>query len=182
MNPAQDSTSSAPAIDPATESSKPKPPSLDQLLLEIISKAMNENEAETITKSLELKKGQAATAKVQNIMEQINLMKVEKGGSVTVTDDFLRLLEEAKNSIPEGGPELHIVEPAKGKTYTKEEKEKLIENVRICIENLNTDNETLLQEVTQLRNTLLEILKMANDISNKKDSLIKRMINAAAGR
>jgi vacuolar-type H+-ATPase subunit H len=68
------------------------------------------------------------------------------------------------------------------KTYTREERDRLIENVRMSCDDLNTQNEMQLQTISRLTNERYEVYQMARSILKPlhEDKISKA--RAAGGR
>ena len=100
-----------------------------------------------------LTEGQDKVAKLHDIIARINAI-TDKDGKINVEKDseLQKLLEEAK----EMGVKLSKTEGE----FTDKEKERVVENIRFFIEDLNTKNDMKLQGLTRLTNEKYEMYNL----------------------
>lgn len=104
-----------------------------------------------------LKQRQDKVAALHKIMKQINVATTDTGElDCTKKDDLQKLLKQAK----EMGVE---IQDGKHK-YTKEERDRLIENFRMTIEDYNVSNDMQLQAVNRLTNERFESYQLVQAI------------------
>ncbi|MFQ5729195.1 MAG: hypothetical protein ACE5GN_02400, partial [Waddliaceae bacterium] len=105
----------------------------------------------------ELKERQAKVAELHKVLKAINAATDANGKiDCSKNDELKKLLKKAK----ELGAD---VKDDKFK-YNKEERDRLVENVRMSIEDLNVQNDMQLQTVSRLTNERYESYQMARSI------------------
>src|SRR5262249_30551970 len=138
--------------------------SLEALLLLIHTNRLKELEDKSMNEFTELKKRQEQVRKLHKLMKEIN-SKTSGNGEVSFADDaeMVKLIKEAK--------ELGVTVD-EGKTqYTKEERDRLMENIRMTIDDLNVQNEMQLQTITRLTNERYESYQMVRSTMKPIDNV-----------
>lgn len=133
----------------------PKDLSLEQLVLLLLTDRLRDLQDKTIDQFKQLKERQDKVTELHNILKNLNSNTNEKG-ELVITEDVKKLLDKAKE---------HGVDLKDGKNhYSKDERERLVENIRMTIEDLNVKNDMQLQTVTRLTNERYESFHMARSI------------------
>lgn len=153
----------APAVDPAKEiieakeAQDPKDLSLDSLVLLLNTTRLNQLQVQSQKELSELKKRQEQVSFLHNLMKAINKVTSAEGElDVSGNADLQNLLKQAR----ETGVDL---DPSKQK-YTKDERDRLMENIRMTVEDYNVQNEMQLQTLNRLANERYESYQMARSI------------------
>lgn len=131
--------------------------SIEALIL-LINTERIKNLQETTTKKFEeLSKKQKDVAELHKILKAINAATKEKGElSLKGNADLKALLEKAK--------ELGVNLDTGKESYNSLERERLVENIRTTVEDLNVENDMMLQEISRLNNERYESYQMARTI------------------
>lgn len=66
--------------------------------------------------------------------------------------------------------------------YTKEEKDRLVENIRTTCDNFNTMNQLQSQTINRLNNEFHQVMLGANNVLKKDDEMNKKFFQGIAGR
>lgn len=131
--------------------------SLEQLVMVLLSERLQHLQARTEREFLELKDRQEQVSQLHKILKRINNHTSEKG-ELNFKDN-----EELKNLI-ESAKDLGVEINAGKDSYTNLERERLVDNIRMTIEDLNTKNDMQLQAVTRLTNERYESFQLARSI------------------
>ncbi len=162
--------------------------SIDLLVYDILISRLDFLKNETTGELEHLKNRQKEVSELHDLIAKINSL-TDKDGKVKVDPELFALLNKAitnnENSaeLNEGkiNPEnLKILE--EGKIYKSEDRQRLIENIRMHIDDLNTTNDMQLQTITQLTNERYETYQMARAIFKPMDEDKKNKARAIAGR
>jgi len=130
---------------------------LDSLILLINSERLKQLQEQTQNEFKTLKERQQQVSDLHKLMKSINSATSTEGElDLNKNPELKSLIEEAKNKGVE-------VDPNKMK-YTKEERERLMENVRMTIDDLNVQNDMQLQTISRLTNDRYESYQMARSI------------------
>lgn len=130
---------------------------LEALLLLITTERLKHIQKQTRNEFEELKARQDQVGLLHKLQKKINASTNKKGEFNTRDDEeFKELLEKAK--------ELGVDVP-KGKTkFNSDDRDRLIENIRMTVEDLNVQNDMQLQTITRLTNERYESYQMARSI------------------
>lgn len=131
--------------------------SIEALIL-LINTERIKNLQETTTKKFEeLSKKQKEVAELHKILKAINAATKEKGElNLKGNAELKTLLERAK--------ELGVDLDSGKESYNTLERERLVENIRTTVEDLNVENDMMLQEISRLNNERYESYQMARTI------------------
>lgn len=165
-----------------------KTPTVDSLVMDILSTRLNKLHVDTKKELEALKERQKEVEKLHDLIAKINSL-TDKEGIVKVDDELYDMLQDAikstsyseeVNDIKISGDNLKILKS--GETYQPEDRQRLTENLRMHIEDLNTQNDMQLQTVTQLTNERYETYQMARAVLKPLDEDKKRKAQGIAGR
>jgi hypothetical protein len=148
---------------------------VEQLTLLINTTRVRDLETLSKTEFLELKKRQDKVRLLHNLLKLMNHLTDTKGNlDLSKNTDVHQLLKSAK----EFGVDLDETKH----NYSKEEKDRLIENIRMTIEDLNVQNELQVQTISRLTNERYESFQMARSIMKPihEDKINK--LRSAGGR
>jgi hypothetical protein len=148
----------------AAAAAPPPPPadgpanySLEAMML-MVTKSRVKNHEDSIRKELkELKERQLEVKFLHNFMKALNLATGPDG-----TLDLSKIpdLDQMVGHLVNLGIE---IDPSK-MNYTKEERERLIENIRMTVDDLSTENDMQLQNISRLTNERYECFQLARAI------------------
>ena len=131
--------------------------SLESLVLLINTERLKQLQQQTTEEFSSLKKRQDQVAFLHQLIKAINASTNEKGEfDCSKNTDLQNLLKEAK------GMNVDLKED-KFK-YNAAERERLIDNVRMTVDDLNVKNDMQLQTITRLTNERYESYQMARSI------------------
>lgn len=131
--------------------------SLDALVLFINSERLKHLQEQTHDNLKSLKERQQKVADLHKLMQAIN--KASKSdGQIDLSDnqDLKNLLEEAK----EQGVDIDLNK----EKYNADERDRLVENIRMKVDDLNVQNDMQLQSISRLTNERYESYQMARGI------------------
>lgn len=178
--------------DPIAEISKiegigPKKPTIDSLVHDILTARLHKLQEDTKKELAELKDRQKEVQKLHDLIAKINSL-TDKEGEVQADGELCSMLQEAMqssansdevNELKMNSDSLKIVKS--GEKYKPEERQRLIENLRMHIEDLNTQNDMQLQTVTQKTNERYETYQMVRAIEKPLDEDRKNKARALRG-
>lgn len=131
--------------------------SIEALILLINTERIKQLQETTTKKFEELSKKQKDVAELHKILKAINAATKEKGElNLKGNADLKALLEKAK--------ELGVNLDTGKENYNTLERERLVENIRTTVEDLNVENDMMLQEISRLNNERYESYQMARTI------------------
>lgn len=135
----------------------PSEMSLEQLVLLINTERLNQLKDKTQKELKELKERQQKVRELHKLLRSINEATDGTGKLDFAKDKELKdLIKKAKE---------HGVEIDGSKTkYSKEERERLLENIRVAVEDLNVENEMQMQTLSRLTSERYETYQMARSI------------------
>lgn len=145
------------AVDDADKAVDPNNLSLEALVLLINTERLKSLQENTLKELTELKKRQAKVAELHKILKSVN-SATGSGGELDITnnEELKQMLQKAKE---------YGVEVKEDKTsFNREERDRLVENIRMSIEDLNVENDMQLQTVSRLTNERYESYQMARSI------------------
>lgn len=135
----------------------PKNMSLESLLLLITTERLHKLEMDSRKELMELKDRQKKVSFLHKLTKAINTATNSKGQfDMTEHPDLQEMMKEGKN--------LGVDLDENRLTYSEDERERLVENIRLTIEDLNMQNEMQLQLVTRITNERYESYQMARSI------------------
>lgn len=165
-----------------------KQPTIDSLVYDILTSRLQQLQKDTTKELEELKERQKEVQKLHDLIAKINAL-TDKEGEVKVDEELFDMLQgavtsddntDAVNDLKINADNLNILK--EGKSYKPEDRVRLIENIRMHIEDLNTQNDMQLQTVTQLTNERYETYQMARAVTKPLDEDKKQKARAVAGR
>jgi predicted peroxiredoxin len=158
------------AVKEASTSSDPNNLSLESLVLLINTERLKRLENKITHEFIELKKRQDQVTFLHKLIKTINIATANEEFDCTNNPELKELLKKAK----EYGVEM---KDDKFK-FSKEERERLIENIRITAEDYNVLNDMQLQTITRLTTERYESYQLARSIMKP---LHEDKINKARG-
>ena len=147
--------------------------SLEALILLITAERLKHLQDNTHKELSELKKRQEQVQELHKTLKAINNATDEKG-ELKSTEELKKLFEKAK----ELGADVDLTK----ESYTKEERERLVENIRMTVDDLNVQNDMQLQTVSRLTNERYESYQMARSIMRPLHEAKTRLAQAIAGK
>lgn len=131
--------------------------SLEALILLINTERLKILQDKTQNELVELKKRQAKVAKLHEIMKSINNATSSNGElDISKNEELKNLLKTAKEyGVDVKGDKM---------SYNREERDRLVENIRMTIEDMNVENDMQLQTVSRYTNERYESYQMARSI------------------
>lgn len=160
--------------------------SIDSLIRDILTSSVDklmENKKKELDEVLER---QLAVKQFHDLMAKINKL-TDKDGKVKVDEELERMLYNAlkNNECSEADnayrmSDLKFLE--KGKEYKTEERQRLLENIRMHVEDLTTQNDMQMNKVTHLTNQTYEIYQSMRSIPKPGEEAKRSMIRNVAGR
>lgn len=131
--------------------------SLETLCFLINKQRVNNLENRVRSEFKELRGRQNQVKYLHQVLRAINIATDAKGNfDSTVNPEFEKMFEEIRGLG---------VDVEKGKTkYTRDERERLIDNLRMACDDLNIQNDMQLQTITRLTNERYESYQMARSI------------------
>ena len=123
----------------------PKKMSIDKLVLSITKKRLDNCYAKTEKEFSEIKDRQKKISNLHKLHKTLNAHTTSKGEI-----DF-KNNEELKSLIKNAKDQGLEIDPTKT-VYNKDERERLVDNIRMSVEDLNLQNDLQLQTVTRLTN------------------------------
>lgn len=131
--------------------------SLEALILLITTERLKHLKDKTRSELTELKERQEKVRTLHKLLRSINAATDEKGLlDITNNQEIQDLIEKVK--------ELGIEIKDEKTTYTKEERDRFVENLRIAVEDYNVENEMQIQSVSRWTNERYETYQMARSI------------------
>lgn len=141
----------------STAGTDPKELSLEALVLLLNTTKLSQLQTQSHKELTELKKRQEQVSFLHNLIKSINKNTDTKGEfDCSTNGDLKDLLKKAKTM----GVDL---DDNKVK-YTKDERDRLVENIRMSVEDYNVQNEMQLQTINRLTNERYESFQMARSI------------------
>lgn len=131
--------------------------SLETLIMLIHTERLKTLKDQTASEFTELRERQAKVRQLHDSMKAIN-QATTPTGELNLKDkpELVQLLSKSKE---------HGAEVTEGKNkYNKDERDRLIENLRMTIEDLNVQNDMQLQTVQRLTNERYESFQLARSI------------------
>jgi hypothetical protein len=131
--------------------------SLESLILLINTERLKSLQSNTLKELTELKKRQSKVAELHKVLKAINSATGSNGElEISNNEELKQLLQKAKDLG---------IEVQDDKTYfNREERDRLVENIRMSVDDLNVENDMQLQTVSRLTNERYESYQMARSI------------------
>lgn len=147
---------------------------LEKLLFLVHADKLKMFEDMSATTLEKLTDSQDKVSKLHDLIAKINAA-TDKDGKINVEkgSELEKLLKEAE--------EMGVKIAKADGEFTDKEKERLIENIRLHIENLNTKNDMMLQEVTRLTNQRYEMYQLTRMAQKVLDEDKKNKARAIKG-
>lgn len=173
-NPALDAVKNANAKDP-------KEMELEQLVFLLLTQRLKELQQKSTDEFKELKKRQDEVVQMHKVLKAINSNTNENSElNYDLNSDLTNQLKEAREKL---GIDIQTGTVKDGKmTYTKDQRERLIDNIRMSIDDHNTKNDMQMQTVTRLINERYESYQMARAILKPIHDDKMNKAKAIAGR
>lgn len=163
------------AVQNTAPAKDPKNLSLESLVLLITSERLHKLESDSRAYLKELKQRQQKVSFLHKIQKTINAATNSKGEfDLTPFEDLKKMFAEAKD--------LGVDLDTEKLLYNNEERERLVENLRMTVEDLNVQNEMQLQMLTRLTNERYESYQMARSILKPLHDDKLNKARAIAGR
>jgi hypothetical protein len=141
----------------------PKEMELEQLVFLLLTERLTQLQDKSTEEFKELKKRQDEVVEMHKLLKAINSGTNENSElSFSVLDDLFKQLNHAKNKLGIDIPQGKIA--GTNMVYSKDQRERLIDNIRMTIEDHNTKNDMQMQTVTRLINERYESYQMARAI------------------
>lgn len=148
--------------------------SLESLTLLINMERLKRLESKIATEFIELKKRQDEVTFLHKLIKTINTATINEELDCTNNEELKNLLAKAKE---------YGVDLKEGKfKYTKEERDRLIENIRITADDNNVLNDMQLQTITRLTTERYESYQLARSIMKPLHDDKTSKARAIAGR
>ncbi len=145
------------SIAQVAQSKNPKNLSLESLLLCLTTDRLHQLENDSRKELQELKERQQKVAFLHKLIKAINTATSPKGEfDCTQHPEISEMFKEAKA--------LGVDIDENKLKYNEDERERLVENIRMTVEDLNIQNEMQLQLVSRLTNERYESYQMARSI------------------
>lgn len=151
---------SAPILEiQGTEASlKPDPTmSLEALILLITTERLKHLKDKTRLELIELKERQEKVRTMHKLLRCIN-QDTDDQGKLDCSNN--QEIKDLLKTVKDLGVDLN----EEKFTYTKEERDRLVENIRITVEDMNVENELQIQEISRFTNERYESYQMARSI------------------
>lgn len=148
--------------------------SLESLALLINTERLKRLENSIVNQFVELKKRQDQVIFLHKLIKTINIATENGAFDCSNNPDLQKLMSKAQE---------HGVDIKDGKfKYTSDERERLIDNIRMTADDYNVLNDMQLQTVTRLTNERYESYQLARSIMKPLDDDKKNKARAIAGR
>ena len=152
----------------------PQALSLESLVLLIMADRLKSLENNLRTEFIDLKKRQDQVTTLHKLIKMINVATVDEKFDCTNDPELQELLVKAK--------EIGVELDEKKFKYDKEERERLIENIRMTADDLNTLNEMQLQTISRLTTERYESYQLARTIMKPVHEDMQNKARAIAGK
>lgn len=140
--------------------------SLEALILLLNTERLSKLKESTKKELEELRKRQADVKKLHEVMRALNTATDDKG-QLIITPELMQHIKTAK--------EMDIDVKDNKPIYTKDERDRLIENIRLAVDDLNVDNDLQIQTISRLTNERYESYQMARSILKPLSDAKQRM-------
>lgn len=145
------------------DSKDPKEMELEQLVFLLLAERLRQLQQKSSDEFKELKKRQEEVVQMHKILKVINSNTNEDSEfSFNMDSDIMQHLRDGKEKL---GIDIQDGKVKDGRmTYSKDQRERLIDNIRMSIDDHNTKNDMQMQSVTRLVNERYESYQMARAI------------------
>lgn len=145
------------AVDLNTEEIDSENLSLEALIMLINTERLKQLQEKTEKEFKELRERQEEVKELHDILKAINAATKDDGTlNISKDDDLKEKIEQAKKMG---------VDIKDGKTkFNREERDRIVENIRMTIEDKNVQNDMQLQTISRLTNERYESYQMARSI------------------
>lgn len=141
----------------------PKDMELEQLVFLLLTERLRQLQQKSTDEFKELKKRQDEVVQMHKVLKVINSHTTDE--SELSFDQNSELTQHLKDAREKLGIDIQDGTVKDGKmTYTKDQRERLIDNIRMTIDDHNTKNDMQMQTVTRLINERYESYQMARAI------------------
>jgi hypothetical protein len=149
--------------------------SLESLVLLINTDRLKYLKDKTAEEFRTLQERQEKVRELHKLLKQINASTSDKGElDLSKNSELLEFLKKAKNhGIPCDGDK---------KKYNKDDRDRLVENIKMSIEDYNVQNDMQLQTISRLTNERYETYQMARSILKPLHEDKQNKARAMAGR
>jgi hypothetical protein len=162
------------AVKKAHEKIDPNHLSIESLALLINAERLHHLEKQVTNEFIELKQRQDKVSYLHKVMKTINLSTNNKGEFDCSSQELKTILAQAN----EYGVEIDYNKPK----YSKDERDRLLENIRMTVDDQNVMNDMQLQMITRLTNERYESYQMARAIMKPLHDDKVNKARAIAGR
>lgn len=162
------------AVDEISENTDPKSLSLESLALLINADRLKTLENNITKEFVELKARQDKVSTLYKVIKAVNSATVDDAFDCTNDTDLQALLQKAKEYGADIKPEKL--------TYNRQERDRLIENIKITADELNVLNDMQLQTISRLTTERYESYQLARSIMKPLHEDKVNKARAIAGR
>lgn len=165
----------------SADTKDPKEMELEQLTFLVLTGRLGQLQQKSSDEFIELKKRQEEVVQMHKVLKLINSNTNEQSElTFNVNSDMMKHLNDVRNKL---GIDIQDGKVKDGRmTYTRDQRERLIENIRMSIEDHNTKNDMQMQTVTRLINERYESYQMARAILKPIHDDKMSKARASAGR
>lgn len=159
----------------------PKEMELEQLVFLLLTERLNQLQEKSTNEFKELKKRQDDVVQMHKVLKVINANTNDDSElSFDTNHELNQHLNDAREKL---GIDIQGGTVKDGKmSYTKDQRERLIDNIRMSIDDHNTKNDMQMQSVTRLINERYESYQMARAILKPLHDDKMNKARAIAGR
>lgn len=147
---------------------------LEQLVLLVTTERLHQIEKKSRDEIKELSERQKKVEELHKILSKMNAL-TDNSGHLKMDEELHKLLEAAKSE----GLDLNIKEV--GGEYDTRERDRLVDNVRMRVDDLNIKNDMQIQAITRLTNERYESYQLARSILKPLDEDKKNKARAIRG-
>lgn len=140
--------------------------SLEALVLLLNTERLAKLKESTKKELEELRKRQADVKKLHEAMQAFNTATDDKG-QLIISPELMQHIKNVK--------ELDIDVKDNKPLYSKDERDRLVENIRLAVDDLNVDNDLQIQTISRLTNERYESYQMARSILKPLSDAKQRM-------
>ncbi len=164
---------------------KQEGPSLEELIKLLNTERLNYLRDMTTDKIKSLQEMQERVELLQALLQKINAL-TDKDGKVDFSKDTSKGMavdpkDPTIGELLDKAKELGVKWDKDSTKLTRDEKDQLVSNIRMTIDNFNVKNDMALQEITRLTNERYESYQIARSILKPLDDAKKSMARAMRG-
>lgn len=149
--------------------------SLEALTLLISKGKVNEMETKLREEFRELNERQGKVKYLHNVIKAINAATTEEGKlDVSQSKELLEMLKETHETYD-------VTIDLEKMNYTSQERDRLIENIKMTVDDFNVQNEMQMQAISRLNNERHELFQLAKSILKPLHEAKTRAAQAARG-